>query len=135
MKADMNAYESSEPKIGDLVVFEAPRAALSPGMNVKELPLYVKRVVGIPNDKISFGGPVITRNGRALPKFGSSNLIGISAMPNSSGLKSFMKVGTELNVPEDHYFVVGDNGGTSSDSRFWGPIHISKIQGKVTTIE
>jgi signal peptidase I len=36
-----------------------------------------------------------------------------------------------ITIPPDHYFVMGDNSGASSDSRFWGPVPARGIIGKV----
>lgn len=35
-----------------------------------------------------------------------------------------------INVPEDSFFMVGDNRDNSEDSRFWGPVHYSRVIGK-----
>jgi signal peptidase I len=37
---------------------------------------------------------------------------------------------TEITIPPDHYFMMGDNRGESDDSRFWGPIPREWIIGK-----
>ncbi|MBA2545625.1 MAG: signal peptidase I, partial [Solirubrobacterales bacterium] len=35
-----------------------------------------------------------------------------------------------ITIPEDHYFMMGDNRGASDDSRFWGPVPRDWIIGK-----
>ena len=36
-----------------------------------------------------------------------------------------------ITIPEGHYFMLGDNRGASDDSRFWGPVPLGWIQGRV----
>jgi signal peptidase I len=37
---------------------------------------------------------------------------------------------TEITIPPDHYFMMGDNRGESDDSRFWGPVPRDQLIGK-----
>ena len=40
----------------------------------------------------------------------------------------------EIVVPEDHYFMLGDNGGNSKDSRFWGYVPKENVIGRAVAI-
>jgi signal peptidase I len=40
----------------------------------------------------------------------------------------------EITVPEGHLFMMGDNRNFSSDSRFWGPLPLERIMGKLTMV-
>ena len=112
-----DAYRSSSPAVGDMVVFAPSSRDLveCADIGVSEL---VKRVVAVPGDKISSTDTTILVNGSALHshwKHAARLLIRI--VPQT--------------IPPDTYFVVGDNYPRSCDSRVWGPIPRSDIIGKV----
>jgi signal peptidase I len=81
---------------------------------------FVKRVVGLPGDRISIRNGHVIRNGR--PEKDSY----ISPC-DGSGSCSFP--GT-ITIPRGDYFMMGDNRGESDDSRFWGPVPKSWIIGE-----
>ena len=95
------AYLFDEPKHGDIVVFQTELVDSGSGQK-KTL---VKRVVGLPGDRLSIRGGEVFLNGSALAepyvKSGST-----------AGLMS------EITVPEGCYFVLGDNREVSNDSRY-----------------
>ncbi|OBQ96362.1 signal peptidase I [Mesorhizobium sp. AA23] len=119
----------SEPKRGDVVVFKFP-----PDPSVD----YIKRVVGLPGDKIQVKDGQLFINGTAVPreKVGQIDNPDITEVdrpvdvyretlpngvtyhtldltPNSIGDNT-----REFDVPPGHYFMMGDNRDNSSDSRF-----------------
>jgi signal peptidase I len=71
---------------------------------------YIKRVVGIPGDRIRIRGGHVTRNGHVVREPYASR-----CTDPTCELHAFT-------VPADRYFMLGDNRGISSDSRFWGPV-------------
>ncbi len=82
---------------------------------------FVKRVVGLPGDRISIRGGHVIRNGvRERDRYIRS--CGSQAICNFSGT---------ITIPHGEYFMMGDNRGESDDSRFWGPIRSSWIIGQV----
>lgn len=99
---------------GDIVVFNAPRD--------KEKD-YIKRVIGLPGDKVKVSEGNIILNGEKLEQ-----LFLPSNVRTNGG--SFLGEGQEVVVPEDYYFLMGDNRDFSSDSREWGFVSKDELIGK-----
>ncbi|WP_165004530.1 MULTISPECIES: signal peptidase I [unclassified Enterococcus] len=85
---------------------------------------YIKRVIGLPGDELCFSRNLVTINGKAVSE---SYLI---AYPESA---DFLGERTEKNIiiPENHFFVLGDNRLNSRDSREFGPIAMEQLTGKL----
>lgn len=123
---------------GDIVVFLHPR---EPGLYV------VKRIIGIPGDRIHLRGGVVYRNGEKLdePYITPHNPDDVSdyrdnfpsAPPQSNAqypdgemsLRTHIE-GDDLVVPPNSYFGMGDNRDVSLDSRFWGFIPQENVIGR-----
>ena len=86
---------------GDLVVLDSP---LDPGR------LVVKRVVGLPGEKVTLDAGRVSVAGRPLPE--------------SYASPSMFR--GEYDVPPGHYFVLGDNRDASSDSRSWSRPYVPR---------
>lgn len=100
------AYRIGKPHLGDVIVFHYP---LDPQQE------YIKRVIGVPGDKIEISGEQVYLNGiRITEPY-------IAAPPNYSG---------SWNVPDGKLFVLGDNRNNSSDSHSWGYVPYNYIIGK-----
>ena len=142
-----------EPERGDVVVFEVARPLNRLGQRgiqpLDRAPAgtpsedFVKRVVGLPGDKISLKGGRVHVNGEPLHTFskGESFVDGGTALelsyedlgdcrhailddPRSQRLAS----GT-WTVEEGRYFMVGDNRDNSNDSRLWGTVRHEELKG------
>jgi signal peptidase I len=104
-------YPFDRPHRGDIVVFDPPVPSDEP---------YIKRVIGLPGDEISFAdGYVLVNNERLFE-------------PYQARAETFC-TGTEhcrVTVPEGTVYVLGDNRTNSADSRFFGPISVDAIVGK-----
>ncbi|MCY3761177.1 MAG: signal peptidase I [Gemmatimonadetes bacterium] len=101
-----------EPRRGDIVVYEHPR---NPGKKV------VKRIMGLPGERISLRDTVLYIDGKPLP--GDP---GVYRGPRHAG----MGIPEPFRVPQDHYFLLGDNRDNSSDSRIHGPVRRALLHAK-----
>jgi|Wag4MinimDraft_13_1082653.scaffolds.fasta_scaffold00291_4 signal peptidase I len=115
------AYAASGPKYKDIIVFEYP---LDPSKD------FIKRVIGVPGDTIRLDGKDVYRNGNLVKE-------NYAKYTNSNGLSSFIdsRFYTErFVIPENKYFVMGDNRDSSFDGRYWGFVDKKMIKGKAFII-
>ena len=115
--------ETGLPERGDVAVFRLPS---EPNVN------YIKRIIGLPGDEITYDGHRLTINGDLMPLTrdeAASTFEGMARFIEDLGDRDhailITKPGFAIRdgtyaVPEGHYFMMGDNRDNSRDSRFIG---------------
>ena len=139
-----------EPQHGDIVVFHWP---VDPSKD------FVKRVIGLPGDRISYINKVLYINGQEMPQtfvrtttdtnggnsgswpvnvveedfFGEKHQIYVCVQSPGAISRcpnSAMQNFYDVVVPQGQYFMMGDNRDDSDDSRFWGFVPEQNLVGK-----
>ena len=130
--------EVDDPERGDVMVFRFPN---EPSVN------FIKRVVGMPGDRIRYEGKQLYVNGEPVAK----ELIedGPDGSPQQLLLEERLGDAEhfiynnprdpgpqmrEVEVPEGHYFMMGDNRDHSNDSRYWGFVPEENIVGRAFAV-
>ncbi|HPJ17064.1 MAG TPA: signal peptidase I [Candidatus Woesebacteria bacterium] len=116
---DKISYQLGEPKRGDVVVFKAPPSEPC----AEEQCEYIKRIIGVPGDKVMVKGGEVYLNGTKLNQ---------SFLPSDFVTEAgdFNSEGDEKTVPQGQYLCFGDNRSHSRDGREFGPIKKELIVGR-----
>lgn len=139
---DTKVIGVGEPQRGDVVVFRYPK---NPSID------YIKRVVGLPGDVITYRNKMIYVNGKSIEQALKGSYSGEGTALSMTGAAVLEeKLGEtmheilvrkehpgrhgEFRVPQGHYFVMGDNRDNSNDSRFWGTVPEGNLVGKAFMI-
>lgn len=131
--AEKLSYLFTEPEYGDIIVFlkERPEGFWGNPIGIciedtvgkfqRKFPRmrYVKRVIGVPGDRIDIKDGKVFVNDKELEE------------PYIQGITEKTIIDFPLQVPEGQLFVLGDNREHSSDSRDFGCIDIDKVEGQV----
>ena len=131
------------PERGEAVVFRFP---------VDDETIFIKRIVGLPGDRIDYGpGRRLRVNGVETARSAPEVYTGTGSGSHMTGARrrletlgehtysilyrpGFPTVEGEWLVPEGHYFVLGDNRDKSHDSRFWGFVPEENLVGPASIV-
>jgi len=141
--ADKALYKKRSPQHGEIVIFIYPKDRQK---------YFIKRVIGLPGDRIEIRGPEVILNGLPLPlgpqtqaEFqGNKGTIKGAVTSETLGeitypillveSKRSDQHGGPFTVPEGHCFVMGDNRLGSHDSRQFGPVPLEDVIGRADFI-
>ena len=129
----------ANPKTGEIAVFRWPP---DPSYD------YIKRVIGVPGDKVVYHNKVLSINGQEMKQTfveyttdESSGKAVAKYREHLNGVEHFIfvradvpAVDFEVEVPEGQYFMMGDNRDDSADSRFWGFVADKYLRGKAFVV-
>jgi len=130
---DRVSFRFSDPDRGDIIVFKPPqgepstcgveRASDQPcpkGTPERSDTNFIKRVVGLPGDRLKVIGGSVYINGRRQDE----SFAHLDAQCPTCNLPR------EITIPKGQYYMMGDNRGESEDSRVWGPVPKKWMIGK-----
>ncbi len=130
------------PARGDVVVFRYPEDPSTP---------FIKRVVGLPGDRIGYKDKQVYLNGQPLKYESLGSYVGLKSSSVHTGAKHLTEqldkvtheilitpmaptIDGEFEVPAGEYFVLGDNRDNSRDSRYWGFVPDENLIGRAFMI-
>ncbi|MGO1233165.1 MAG: signal peptidase I [Marinobacter sp.] len=133
--AGTKILEVDDPERGDVMVFHYPEDGSTN---------YIKRVVGLPGDRLRYRDKQLFINGEPVPREFVARLPPVERWREQLGDVEhdiYLTMGRvsgsgegEWVVPDGHYFVMGDNRDNSNDSRYWGMVPDKLVVGKAFAI-
>jgi len=116
---DKLSYRFGKPQRGDVIIFKAPQGEPCADIECE----YIKRVIGLPGERIKVENGFVYINGKKLEeKYLPSDFL------TANG--SYLREGLEQKIPEREYLPLGDNRNHSRDGREFGVIPFESIVGK-----
>jgi signal peptidase I len=140
---DTKVVDLGSPERGDVVVFRYPVDPAIP---------FIKRIVGLPGDTIEYRNKTLFLNGKEVEQTKISTYLGAGSGSDATGSIHYLeslpgrphdilvnprfsgRTDGRTEVPEGHYFVLGDNRDNSQDSRYWGFVPDENLIGRAFMI-
>lgn len=110
------AYKNEMPQINDVITFLYPK-----DRNIN----YIKRLIGRPGDRVNIENFKVFVNGKAIKQ---------AYLDQRLVKKPFSRYMSQITIPENKLFVMGDNRDNSNDGRFFGLISSTDVIGKATRV-
>lgn len=137
---DRLSYHFLRPKVGDAFVFET---GLVPGLVAMGEPdqYFIKRLVGVPGDRLEIKPPALYRNGRPIEGAKAFDAMArrerlypgyVNELPGL--VTRYLRPGEVTQVPPRSYMALGDNSPDSEDSRIWGFVPEAAVTGRALFI-
>jgi signal peptidase I len=105
-------YPFDPPERGDVIVFDPPTGSDKP---------YIKRIIGLPGDEVTFGDGQVLINGEVLDEDYIAERTRCNAARSDA---------CDVVVPDGYIYVLGDHRTNSSDSRAFGVVPVENVVGK-----
>ncbi len=116
----VNKMTFTSVRRGDVVVFKFPK---EPERD------FIKRVIGLPGDKIELKRKTVYVNGQALTE-PYAHFLEAPRAETAAVSDDVRQDYGPVTVPSDQYFMMGDNRDNSEDSRYWGFLPKNYVKGK-----
>ena len=107
-----DGYLFAGPKRGDVIVFQSP---------ISKDRDFIKRVIGLPGDTVEVRAGTVVLNGQPLNE---------DYIVHKGTYNWPVEANGPATVPQDQYFVLGDNRDNSSDSHIWGFLPRANVIGR-----
>jgi signal peptidase I len=129
---DKFSYNFVKPHRGDVFVFRTNHISGIREDPEAGSPFYIKRLAGLPGDRLRIDPPFLYVNGKKAEGYGFDRVM--SAKPPYRGYalghEYLSQPDRSFTVPQDGYFALGDNSYNSYDSRYWGAVPDTNLVGR-----
>jgi signal peptidase I len=113
------AYLFKKPDRGEIVIFKVPEVIYQ-----RDKPIYIKRCIGLPGEKVSINDHRLYIDGELVEDPPVFERIWYQSRLHNG------RIFTERQIPDDEFYVFGDNSRNSYDCREWGGVNVDNLRGR-----